>query len=114
MKSSLLLVGVLLLTGCATTYTSKKAEIKAAILAEIPVEIDRVIAVDLAECLATEATAFADELGCEVPKEYTDLREPLAQCVQEKGAVDGLRNKLIQCLNAARKALEESLPPQPA
>jgi hypothetical protein len=114
MKSSLLLVGVLFLAGCATTYTSKKAEITASVLADIPDEIDPGVANDLAECIATEATAVADALDCKVPDKYLDLRLPLAQCVEEKGAVDLFRAKLSGCLNAARKALEQLVPPQPA
>lgn len=115
MKAVLLFASLLALTACKTTYTEKKDEIAKAIVAEIPDEIDKGVAADLASCIATEATAVADQLGCEVPKEYTDLREPLAECVKEKGGVEVLQVKLGVCLSKAREALMKLLPPpQPA
>lgn len=111
MKKSLLPASILVLTACHTvTYTEKKDEIKASMLVELPSDFDPVIGEKLAECVSTVAVELADKLDCKVPDKYVDLRVPLAQCIDEKGAVSILQKKLNACLLGLQKELEQNLP----
>lgn len=104
---NLVLFSFLALAACTTPkWADKKDAVVAALSAKLPSTIPADIGTELTNCVATVAVTEADALKCPVPKDdtYTDILEPLNECV--KGS-NSFRMKFLGCLRDAQQALLE-------